>query len=248
VKAPDGDGPLTPEESARKFDILEAIDAIPVKDMPGALKPLARRLMSRSGYGQGVCYASYNTLARETGLSRSMGRLQLADLLGLKWFVFAGRQHSESKHAKPEFKVAPCMVDYLRSYFAGLPVGVSKVATRTGNQVATRTGNKPVLSTGLKNRVDKPESRSGRRAARSRSSGPTQEEDGGNQTTPIVPAKLNESEYRAWVHTQIDKGIGSGDSLSVVKANILRYASRHGRNRQTWAQEEIDKAFSEKAS
>ena len=195
------DDHLTPEESARKLDILEAIDAIPVKDMPGSLKPLARRLISRSGYGQGLCWASYNTLAKETGLSRSMVRLQIADLLGFGWYEFAGRHHSDSKHAKPEFKVATRMVKYLRSYLERLPVGIPKVASTSSNQVASTSSNqvastssnKPVSSTGPKNRVDEPPGRPDVRYGTAPSV-PAGEKSGGKGPSPLSPSASTDGE------------------------------------------------------
>ena len=163
------DDRFTAEESARKLDILEGINAIPVKLMPVCLKPLAKRLMSRSSYGQGSCWASYNTLAKETGYSRGNIRLQIPRLLKLEWFVFNGRHHSESRHAKPEFKVGPRMIQYLRSYFtlvdnrdrvssnqvASVPsnLGADQVASVPSNQVASVPSNNPVLSTGLKKKT-----------------------------------------------------------------------------------------------
>lgn len=177
---------LTADESARRFDILEGIDAIPVKAMPARLKPLARRLMSHSGYGQQTSYASHDTLAGETGCSNSYVRRLTLELVDLGFFIEVGRRHSESKHARPEFEVGSPLVAYLRGYFAIVDARKSKrrrptqvatqcdnlstgngeaevatqggnqVATQCDNQVATQGGNNPEGLTGSTNRVNPP--------------------------------------------------------------------------------------------
>ncbi|MGA7500632.1 MAG: helix-turn-helix domain-containing protein [Isosphaeraceae bacterium] len=117
---------LTPEESARKFDIMDGIDAIPVDEMFMRLKPLARHLVSHASYGQGMCYTSHETLSKELGSCSKTIQRGLAELTSQGWFVCAGRvvgrsdnrRHSDNKHAIPQYAVGKRLVDWLRSYFA----------------------------------------------------------------------------------------------------------------------------------
>lgn len=181
---------LTPEESARRFNIFGGINAIPVKDMPGRLKPLAHRIMDYCGFGQCTCYATHDTLGSETGCSARYVRDLMPELLDLGWFVCTGRRGGTSKHAKPEFTVGPRMVAYLRSYFAAIdarkakgrratkvdvqsvnlptPNGTTEVDVQTVNQVDVQcvnqvdvqSVNNPMGSSRLNNGNDSPSSNS----------------------------------------------------------------------------------------
>src|SRR5271157_439351 len=86
---------LTPEESKRKFDILDGIDAIPVKLMPSSLKPLARQMLSYSRYGRRLCWASSTTLGKKTGCSSRMVRYLIPSLVKSGWFQAAGRRSTK---------------------------------------------------------------------------------------------------------------------------------------------------------
>jgi hypothetical protein len=153
---------LTPEESARKFDIMDGINAIPVHDMPMRLKPLAQRLMSHSSYGQAASYASYASLAKETGTIRQRARKQLAELIAGGWFLTAGRRGS-SKYARANTVPGTRMVEYLRQYFACIdqkkqkrkaaPTGGSPTTLKQPNEAAPTGGTNPVQGTIPKNRL-----------------------------------------------------------------------------------------------
>jgi len=107
---------LTPEESARKFDIMEGIRAIPVEDLPMRLKPLAECLMSHASYGQGKSYPAYGTLAKEVGCSRRYILKMIPELVSLGWFVCVGRRTDKKNLGQLEYVPTARMIEYLREY------------------------------------------------------------------------------------------------------------------------------------
>ncbi len=160
---------LAPEESRRrKFDILDGIDAIPVKLMPSNLKPLTRAMMSYARYGRRLCWASSTTLAKRTGVSSRTIRNQILKLLEMEWVLPAGRR-STTGRSRPQFAVGPKLIKYLRLWLAyvdklraerrGETCGTT-CSTRVGTTCSTssepRVPIQPYSSSGPTNRDDEP--------------------------------------------------------------------------------------------
>jgi hypothetical protein len=258
---PNPDSPLTPEESARRFDILEGIRAIPVKDMPGCWKPLAQSWISHANYGQGVSYASYETLGKETGCKKDYVYDLAQKLLKAKWFVCAGRRQGESKHCRPEIVPGPRLIAYLRSYFTRKGRENEQTAPRVGgtypnpvggtypnpvggtypNPVGGTYPNKPFDQPVPRTGVDQP-GRVGPADARLGDARPARPALNSEGTIPLSPPSADPDEELGWrvvIGLQVKRMRNQGQSPVQIMARVMSELEGADANYKRWAREEV---------